>query len=569
MANELLSKDIAADEENFPQGFEGNEEISFVHFSKKEAKVWDTVQGGPYIEQEEGYLPLRSYRPLGDLIKKPEFLELLLHIRDVSGKDGIPDQPELHQAYEQGQQLTENKSMPWEDAPGDDIPEIAKLAREGKDNDSIVVYMPMNVIFMMGALGDGKIKVNPTTGYPAFGFFKEIGKVFRSNPVREVLRIGTTVAGAVLGGPLGAAAGSAAGSALTGRRPQDWLGQAAKAGALTCGAQLAAPYIPGFGAVGAGLAGSGIPGMAALGGTMGGWAAPAAAAAAPAVAGATGNMLQQGAAAGAAGAAGAAAPAAAAPTGIAGLMSNPLVQAAPFALAMGSGFMAKNADKERYQLEQKERAQLMREQKEREEEMLRKSGFYTPLQKQEHNEVVLNPSFGEPGEPYYIHKGDSRFDSLKNSRGYAKGGEIVSKSRIPLRKKSLIEGPGKGQTDAIHTNAEEGSYILPADVVAMAGDGSTDAGTEAINDCLDDAVSKVHPDKVRHVNCKQPLIIPVALSRGEVYVSPFQVIALGSGHHSEGVKKLDALRANIRKHKISNGNDLPPKAKNLKSYMEM
>lgn len=577
MSNAVLDKSIKADEKNFPGGFMDDSELSFVHFSKKEVLIWDAVQGGPYIEEEEGYLPLRSYRPLGQLIKEPQFMDFVFSVKQQSGKDGIPDTPELKQSYEQGMEMSEKPSQGWQAAPGDDIPEIAKMASKGKDGDTVMVYMPSNVIYALGMLGDGTVHINPSTGFPEFFFGKivrEVGRVFKSNPVREVVRIGATVAGAVMGGPLGAMAGSALGSATTGRDPSDWLNQALKAGALTYGAQALAPHIPGFGAMGAALGSSGIPGFGALGGTMSGWANPAAAGAmggAGTAAGAQGgNAVNyvglKGVNGGgqAAGMMGGAAPQAG---GLSGLMSNPLVQAAPYALNIASGFMAKKGENERYRLEKEEREDLMRQQRAREEELLRKSGFYEPLKHYEHEEAVINPNYGQDNEPYMIYKGDDRYERLK-SRKYAKGGEIVSKHRIPLKKKSLIDGPGKGQTDAIHTNAAEGSYIIPADVVSMLGDGSTDAGVDVINSFFDDVVRDLNPDVVHGAPRNETLTIPVALSKGEVYVKPHQVLALGRGHHSKGVKMLDSLRSNIRKHKIANGNDLPPKAKHIKSYME-
>ena len=572
-----LETQLETNEKNFPGGFKNDGDVCFVHFSKEEAMVYDELQGGAKIADEEGMLPLRSYNPLGELLKHPDFVQLVEAVVLHRNEDGVPNQPDLHQAYETGEKMLGQMDKKWTPAPGDEIPEIRELAKKGRKPDSIMVYMPSNVIFMLGKFNNGIVHINPSTGFPAFGFFnkmfKEVGRVFHSNPVREVIRAGATIAGAVLGGPLGAMAGSAAGSAVTGRRPQDWLGQAAKAGALTYGAQLAAPYIPGFGSAGSYLAGSGIPGGAALGGTMNAWANPAASEAASGPAwgtmtshtSSTGENLMGGAQR-AAQAAPAAEAAKAAPGGLASLMDNPLVKAAPYALSIGSGFMAKNAEKQRYELERREREQHMREERAREEEALQRAGFYTPLQHSEHDETIVNPKYGEPGEPYFIYKGDSRFDQLAGLKR-ASGGEVVSHNKIPLKDKVLIKGPGKGQSDVIHTRAPEGSYIVDASTISMLGDGSTDAGAEVLKDFIHDVMSETHPQINRMYKNGNYEKVPVALSRDEGYVDPHVVLAIGRGHHSKGVEKLDSFVANIRKHKASNGKKLPPKAKSIKTYM--
>lgn len=577
----MLKNELIVNEENFPGGYSNDGDITFVHFSKSEAKVYDQLQGGPQIEESEDMLPLRTYKKLGELLKHPDFVKLVESVIAESGPEGEPMDPSLQEAHAAGMQMIHENEPRWVPAPGDDIPEVKKIADKGRKPDTVLVYMPANVIYMLGTIRGGVVQLNPSTGYPEFGLFsgltravsnigREIGRVFRSNPVREVIRVGATIAGAVMGGPLGAAAGSTLGSAITGRKPKDWLGQAGKAAALTYGAQQFAPYIPGFGQAGAALGSSGIPGMAGLGNTMQGWAAPAAGSAGTTAAATQGgqnlpgwgkmishtsssgqNLINQ-----------------AAPSFFESLKSSPLVQMAPHALSIASGFMANKAQKQAYENEKRARDDLIQEERRREEDLLNKAGFYDPLKHYETETAQVNPKFGEPGEPYLIYKGDYRYEEPKSKR-YAKGGEveIYSRAKIPLDKAGLIKGPGKGQADVIHTSAPEGSYIIPADVVSMLGDGSSKAGAESLRDYLDDRVESMHPDVKGMFKNGKRSNIPVALSRDEFYIEPHEVLAIGKGHHSEGVKMLDSFRSNVRKHKIANGHDLPPKAKSVKSYI--
>jgi len=435
MAVDNLQSSVEADENNFPGGFENSGDISFVHFSKIEAQVYDDLQDGAFLDEE--MLPIRSYKPFGELLKDKDFLQLVMHVLHDSSQEGDPRTPELQEAQMMGLDRVENQGQEWVSAPGDDMPEIRELASKGSKPDSIIVYMPSNMIFFLGQISDGLVHINPHTGYPEFGRF---GNVFKS-----IVRVGATLAGAVLGGPAGAALGSVAGSAVTGRKPRDWFNPAAQAGLITGAAHMAAPYIPGFSGLGGSMAASGIPGVAGMGGAMQNMATPSgnfmnvpnlfggSNAAAPAAGGMSTLMGT-----GTSHVAGGAAP------GQSSMMPG-MMQALPYALSIGSGFLAKQGEKERYELEKKERAQFMREREELEEKNRRRFGFYTPLQKNTHADSIPNPRFGEPGEPAYLYKGDARYDAAKGPIPYAEGGEIIKKKKVPLKDGFLIKGPGKGQ----------------------------------------------------------------------------------------------------------------------------
>lgn len=552
-----VSNSIDATEENFPGGLQNDGDISFVHFSKIEAKVYDELQGGAFIDED--MLPIRSYKPFGELLKKPEFIELVSHVLGDLGPNGEHTQPELMEVQDIGMERALDNEKKWEPAPGDDLPEIKELAQKGTKPDTIMCYMPMNVIFFLGQVTDGVVHINPHTGYPEFGF----GNVFKS-----IVRVGATIAGAVAGGPVGAMVGSVAGSAATGRRPRDWFGPAAGAGLATGALNMVGPYIPGFGNLGGSLAGSGIPGVGAVGGAMQNMATP------------SGNSMNlpnafgNGPAGGAIGSgvsnlfgSGAAAPTGKSTTP--GLGQNAM-NMLPYALSIGSGFMAKQGQKERYEMEKKEREQFLRDREELEEKNRRRFGFYTPLQKLEASNVMSNPRFGEQGEGAYLYSGDPRYDAVKKGMAYAHGGEVVVKKNVPLRKGILIKGPGKGQSDVIHTNAPEGSYIVDASTISMLGDGSTEAGAEVLNRHLDNVINGLdaHTREICLGHDTNKKMLPCAFSRDEAYIRPSIVVALGDGHQSKGVAKLDKFVANLRAHKTSNGDQLPPAAKSIKSYME-
>lgn len=55
----------------------------------------------------------------------------------------------------------------------------------------------------------------------------------------------------------------------------------------------------------------------------------------------------------------------------------------------------------------------------------------------------------------------------------------------------MVKGPGAGLSDSIPANLSDGEYVIPADVVSMMGDGSTDAGGRK----LDGLVAKVRMEK--------------------------------------------------------------------------
>lgn len=58
-------------------------------------------------------------------------------------------------------------------------------------------------------------------------------------------------------------------------------------------------------------------------------------------------------------------------------------------------------------------------------------------------------------------------------------------SLMDILANSVSQTPGKGRDDDVPAMLSEGEYVIPADVVAMIGDGSTEAGFEALDAMID------------------------------------------------------------------------------------
>lgn len=133
----------------------------------------------------------------------------------------------------------------------------------------------------------------------------------------------------------------------------------------------------------------------------------------------------------------------------------------------------------------------------------------------------------------------------------------------PLKETGIIEGPGKGQDDVIATSVPEKSYIIDASSVSDLGDGSSEAGA-AVFDAFFKNLRRQHGiDEGAHNNAQE---VPVYLSNDEYLIDESDVTLLGGGDNNKGAKLLKAFVKNIRKHKNSNGLELPPKAKSIEQY---
>jgi hypothetical protein len=95
---------------------------------------------------------------------------------------------------------------------------------------------------------------------------------------------------------------------------------------------------------------------------------------------------------------------------------------------------------------------------------------------------------------------------------------------------------------------ESGAFVIPADVVSAAGNGSTQAGLRALGQAIPglqaiqgpgDGLSDSIPT---HIDGKKP----AAVADGEAYISPDNVRRVGSGNATRGAQRLYSLMDRVR-----------------------
>jgi hypothetical protein len=140
----------------------------------------------------------------------------------------------------------------------------------------------------------------------------------------------------------------------------------------------------------------------------------------------------------------------------------------------------------------------------------------------------------------------------------------------------FLSGSTPGRADAVKTTAPGGSYVLPADVVAHLGEGNSLAGARVWQEILNSGPMGTPQDRpARGMGMPRPPApmptgqakgggvqggsgrTPVALSDGEVVVSPEHVAWFGKGDHKRGIKVLDAFVQKQREDHISTLKKLP------------
>jgi len=460
-------------------------------------------------------------------------------LRDYTLLSFILTQPEAKQGLEEANQIIKTKHM----AEGGHVseigrpivPELEELRQAGRGKDTELIIITPELADIFNEMHGTKAKINPITGFPEYGFFKEL------------FRVAAPIVGAVLGGPVGAFAGSVAANKATGK---SW-GDSLKQGVLSGGLTMAAPMIggmfqgafPGMSSAmgqgargifgqqfGGGLANLFTPGMNSglVGGILGGGGGN------NVVPANTVNRILPGSAYG-----GGASQSSGGRGGIGGFIgslggSNLLPVAALGASALMG--MKGNKEDERRKREYEER---MRQDFESD---LVRSGHRSPYQKvkplsREYN-LETTPGMGE-------HKFYKDYD-LSKVEYMSHGG--------------AIRGYGKGQQDNIPKNIREDSYIIDASTVSDLGDGSSNAGIKE----LDHFFGRLN-GRPTH---KKGGYIKALVSDGEYEVSPEKVTALGGGSNKKGAMMLKGMVKDIRKSKRMSGYKLPPKAKPLSGYLK-
>ena len=443
-----------------------------------------------------------------------------------------------------------------------------QLRQFGEGEDKILAHInPLEAKLLNDLFGSD---LNPVTGLPQFGLFNRPGKWLKS----VVGGAGGAILGNMLlpgiGGVIGGALGGAAGSAVRGRKD---LGAAALRGGLTGAMLPTAAGLLGSAASGMGMSGTGaalsqygttnaiLPsiGMGRAAASGGGFGGPAAG----------GTVLSS---------------AASAPTPVYPNVSNALVSGAPqtakedFLSALGrkSGdfltdpknllTLASTGSQFFNRPKEKTPEQLASERKRFEQGLLLTPEEFQAQEAQtlelerakrriqrnkflpEERFASLDPIYARANLPEE-RQGKGRWVEYYDNAEFEGRPIPLKEGGNPLRSKAeieenylsgLIKGSGGGQDDDVPAMLPKNSYIINASTVADIGDGNTEAGA-----------NKIH----------------ALISDGEFFISPNKVRALGKGSVSKGVKSLDKMVKNVRKHKTG-GVHLPPKAKPLKTYIK-
>jgi hypothetical protein len=517
-----------------------------VHITTGELEGFDNLQGGPSIDPETG---LREYSKLGPIIENPEIRALFHHISDELISDGKIT-PTLKKIYK----TARKSSLPYVDAPAEKSPIIHKIEETGRKPDKHMALLPMNLVMFLIELKH-QVSINPKTNLLEFGFFKSVGRIFGgaakgvgnlfsgiAEKVPEVIRIGGTIGGALLGGPMGAGFGNALASLATGKNPGDSLIGGIKNAGLMAGIGSIGGALPGLGGAISGALGNISPTLATGASSL--LSGNAIGAAAPSIEQQFLSQARQNAGL--------------VPTpssGVGSLLGGGALAMMPL---MKAG-LALHGEKQHH----KNELERHKQHREEMEKMRKEMGFGQSWAKPTKRNLISNPDFrydertGAMSGPMYIDSGPA----------FAKGGHVVS----TYNKGALIKGPGDGQADKIKTSVPNNTFILPADVTSAFGNGSSENGGKVLNEWENSLKSKIGKEACRilssHVK-KESNPVPVWLSNNEYGVSPLSVMILGKGSSEKGVNNLKSLMKNVRKHQMSNGTNLPPKAKHPMQYIK-
>jgi hypothetical protein len=116
-----------------------------------------------------------------------------------------------------------------------------------------------------------------------------------------------------------------------------------------------------------------------------------------------------------------------------------------------------------------------------------------------------------------------------------------------------VTQPGNKLAHGGITSLKEGSFVVPADVVSHFGNGSTDAGLEALRNHLGAEAIRGHGDGMSdsiptNIDGRQE----ARVANGEALVSPDRVKQLGNGSADVGAKKLYSMMNKVRKARTGN-----------------
>lgn len=174
---------------------------------------------------------------------------------------------------------------------------------------------------------------------------------------------------------------------------------------------------------------------------------------------------------------------------------------------------------------------------------------------------VLNGSSAPPDPQtlaqYYPQWFGGRGDMNAMANSYAGGGAVRVTQGMrehhaaPQGLAGAVHSATPGRADLVQTHVKEGSYVWPADVVSILGQGNSDAGAQAL-----DQLSGKAPRTV--AGYKRGGVVPVHLSGKEYVMEPHVVSAMGGGDHEHGGKAIDAMVKHLREHESKRLKSAPP-----------
>lgn len=546
-----------------------------VHMMDSELRALDEMQGGPSEDPRTGF---REYSKLAPIFEIPQIREIFEIVSGDLHQHGKLSPP-LNKIYKMG--LKEQPA--YVPTPPETKSPLKELEKTSRAPDKRLAWLPENVCEFFIDI-NGHFSTNPTTRLLEFGGLnpldlirKPINFVTRAvtgkNLADEAIRIAATVAGAVVGGPVGAGLGNFAGHwATSGFKPEKLMDSAMsgfKNYGLASGIQgvgnMAGLSSQGgmFGGQGYGAEGwlgSKVP--SGWGGNAGTWGGNKIAEH-NAINGSTvQGPMNSFANPGAANSGGAA--------GLLGKASNLASTISPFLMAKlavdGLGLMG--AEKH-HKNETEDWERMRAEEQKRKEEL----GFNKTWEKPKRRKLIQNPDshWGEnaslEGGPMYISVDEDDPRAQHHRRGGLASSKYPNVQHEHIEG-TLVKGPGDGQADKIKTSVPEGSYIIDATTVSDFGNGSSEAGGKVLKKFKNDIAQKMGkfmPNFKQGGSSGRP--VPVWLSNEEGVIEPQYVNGLGQGSNQKGAKNLKGMVKNLRVHKNSNGDGLPPKAKDPFSYM--
>jgi hypothetical protein len=136
---------------------------------------------------------------------------------------------------------------------------------------------------------------------------------------------------------------------------------------------------------------------------------------------------------------------------------------------------------------------------------------YDTMPLQTAQELKLTPSYQGYGQDFrtYGQRPEHEFVKYAAKGGRIRGGHLDMASQ-DLRRGGPARGPGSGQADAIPAMLSDGEYVVPADVVARLGNGSNSEGARR----LDALRRNVRKDDGRSNKLPRPAMSPLAYMRG-------------------------------------------------------